>query len=58
MNLGDILKLLLEMPGVPEPYRALRDYFLEYNMKHEADSMTHLIEMRFGKDDISSNLDR
>ena len=48
MDITQLYIALLENPGAPRHYRALKDYYESKKMHHEADAFVFLLQERFG----------
>ena len=51
MDVFQLYFRLLQLPGVPKPYRDLQDYYASVGMENEAEAFRHLIEKKFGKNE-------
>jgi len=54
MEIYQILLAILDKPDVPKFYRELRQHYQTIGMEHEASAISHLIEKKFEKKDVST----
>jgi len=54
MEIYQILLAILDKPNVPKFYRELRNHYQTAGMLHEVSAISHLIENKFEKKDVST----